>query len=188
MAKESEKEIILGIPEDENEFKNIIRDKYKMNNKYAKTVREIVDSIIKRYKDEIDGLILDIENIVDNEFSKDSRISDEDLQRYVLKLPAVMYRFGELVENAGLEAEIADVLAEYELNNALVTVEGRDASERKAKAKNIVLPDEMVRVIKEQVYRELKGKLERATAVFKGLRAVMDKRIADQWVFKQEMK
>lgn len=142
-------------------------------------VAQFSNDLLKEYSDDLDGVIRELEVILDSvgENSIDE-IPDNLIEYYCVKIPALMYRAGVQLEELGMMADISTAQKRQDYNEAMLRVKGT-VQERKAYVEKMVEDKVLVEAIYKRTYSTLRTKLEMAEKMYSGLKKALSKRISE---------
>ena len=162
--------------------------KYKVAVDNESDIAEMVyEKVLKNYMEEMDEVVDGIEAIVkDIESGNLERYSNEDLEQVALKIPVLMYRIGGDLERIGVRIDVAEALKTYKFNENLLAVSGT-VVEKKAKADNFIVYDEMIEDIYKRVYKQIERRLHYVDDLYNSVKKVMTLRIKELEVFRREV-
>lgn len=140
----------------------------------SQTIDRLVDSIVSRYNRDLDE---EVEKVKEALAQKD-KLSDEEVENLVMKIPVFMYFSANGVETLGIESDMAKAVKLEVYNEKYMRAEGT-INDKKAEAENMTLHEQMIEVAFSRAYKKLKLKLDMAEAVFSGAKKVLSKRMQD---------
>lgn len=147
---------------------------------------QVARDLASTYTADLDGFITDAESYLDDIRAGNVDISDDDLQRMVLRLPILMYRLTEGMMKASLESDQAKAILEADRAKALVGTSAKTGPERKAQAELVVADSVVVVDVVRSVQAVIKAKQEAAHSLFDAIRKVMSARSDDKQTFRRE--
>lgn len=154
----------------------------------SKIVQKIIDEIVEYYSRDLDDLIHRI-----NVFIRDLRqgnvdeYSDTELELDIIQISTEMYTASRELAKLGGESDMAKLKRKEAFNDILSRLRGT-AAEKKAKAEQLTLNEELLENIYKRAYDQLKLKLEKADSVYSALKKVFSKRMLELQVFQKEIR
>jgi len=178
---------------DKETLKNIIDLKYpQYDNKYN-IVKQAVDNITEKLKRPILDLIDFVDEslefvIVDSGGGKRTyemrfNLSEDELRFLAIKIPAACTYVQEFLNDKAIDVALAEYILEDTITEHLKSIEGGDARERLRFATQKAEVEQIVLLIKKQVYANLKSYIERADKVYDGVKKVLDGINRDKQIF-----
>ena len=181
-------------PLDEERMKQIINEEYSKANTNFKVVQQAVDNMTHRYADELlkyvafadDSLELVITEEETDELDKHGQprkkkkyemkfnLTEDDLSFLAIKLPTACIYVQEFINARALDTKIAEYMVEDAITENLKHIEGGDAKERARFAAQAAEIEQIVALVKNQVYTNLKSYIDRADKVYEGVKKVLD--------------
>lgn len=163
----------------------ILQYKYDKVQELTRTANAIIDKVVKGYSGELDQLVKDVEETLRAIKQNRTQISQGDLQRLVVRIPIEMYKMIDIVDMAGVEADIAKmahklVAADYYAKEKGTIPERTKTSELKA-GDEATITDLAV-----HAYRRLNRRLEVASVLFDAVRKVINSKDKEVGVFGRE--
>ena len=142
-------------------------------------VIRLSNQLVHEYTKELDGLISELEVIMDSigENSIED-VADSQIEYYCVKIPALMYYAGQKVEELGMQADLASSNKRNAQNEAMLQVSGT-VPEKKAQVEQLTEDKTLVEAIYRRAYNSLKTKLDMAEKVYSGLKKALTKRISE---------
>jgi len=178
---------------DKETLKNIIDLKYpQYDNKYN-IVKQAVDNITEKLKRPILDLIDFVDEslefvIVDSGGGKRTyemrfNLSEDELRFLAIKIPAACTYVQEFLNDKAIDVALAEYILEDTITEHLKSIEGGDARERLRFATQKAEVEQIVLLIKKQVYANLKSYIERVDKVYDGVKKVLDGINRDKQIF-----
>jgi hypothetical protein len=119
---------------------------------------------------------------VEAELEERKEFNDKTLNSLVLRLPILMYRMSDAIDRSAIESDIAKALVKNvrarHYQSASGTIPDKEAAAELATQDESAVVD-----LTRHVYNRLKGKMERADALFDGVRKVITARTTEKTVF-----
>lgn len=147
----------------------------------SKTIERIVEQIIGRYCRELDEFVSDLRERLNDE----REVSTDELERYIFKLPILMYFSATGLENLGIEGETAKAQKMEAFNRAYIDAEGTIQDKTK-QSELETFNEHLIEVCFSRAYKKLKLNLEMAEHIFSGLKKIISKRISEDDLTKGE--
>ena len=161
--------------------------KYKVDLESESAISEAVyEKVLANYMEALDDVVAEIESILkDVETGEIERYSNEDLERIAIKIPMLMYKIGGDLERVGVRIDVTEAIKIHRQNDTLLRVTGT-VPEKKAKAENGVVFEEMIENIYRRVYKQIERKLNYIDSLYSSIKKVMTLRITELEVFRRE--
>lgn len=138
------------------------------------TLERLIDNIVSKYDRELDEEIEKVKLALEEK----EKLSDEEVENLVMKVPVFMYFSSNGVETLGVEADMAKQVKLEVYNQKYLEAEGT-INDKKAEAESMVINEQLVEIAFSRAYKKLKTKLEMAEHVFSGAKKVLSKRMQD---------
>lgn len=172
---------------------NINREFLKQKDEFL-IIEEAVNNLTKKGRGELLNLTEAIKYGLRPEFEKDENgriisakfgagLSDEELENYVIYLPAEMMMVNHFMESKILDAEYSKYVAEKEIAIKLLEAKGGTVQERQKIAELESMFPSITAMIKKQVYQNLKMEIESANRLYESLKKVLQARMDDKKIF-----
>ena len=178
---------------DEEAFKNIINLKYSQFNDRYNIVKQTVDNLTEKLKRPILDLIDFVDDSLELVVTKDENgkriydmrfnLSEDELRFLAIKIPAACTYVQEFLNDKAIDVSLAEYILEDTVTENLKFIEGGDARERLRFAAQKAEVEQIVLLIKKQVYANLKSYIERADKVYDGVKKVLDGINRDKQIF-----
>ena len=159
----------------------VVKAKYNEIRALSRRGEEIVDELVEKYSTEVDEFIASFESLL----AGNKTISDTVLERAAMKLPIIMYRMGDMIDQAAMESEVAKAASKSVYAQAYLDAVGT-IPEREAQAELTSADEAVIVDLSKRVYSRLRHKLDYADKLFDGVRKVMSKRDTEKNVFRKE--
>lgn len=164
----------------------VLRAKYDEVRATSRELERIIEAITDEYTGELDKIIESIDALLDRLRDDKREISERELQRLVLRLPAILYRLTELVDRSAIESDVAKaahkiVYASQYQNAPEGTIPERTNTATLATADETQIVD-----LAKHVHGRVKGKFEVAMSMFDAVRKVMTSRDNDKQAFRRD--
>jgi len=178
---------------DEEALKNIINLKYSQFNDRYNIVKQTVDNLTEKLKRPILDLIDFVDDSLELVVTKDENgkriydmrfnLSEDELRFLAIKIPAACTYVQEFLNDKAIDVSLAEYILEDTVTENLKFIEGGDARERLRFAAQKAEVEQIVLLIKKQVYANLKSYIERADKVYDGVKKVLDGINRDKQIF-----
>ncbi len=178
---------------DEEALKNIINLKYSQFNDRYNIVKQAVDNLTEKLKRPIQDLIDFVDDSLELVVTKDENgkriyemrfnLSEDELRFLAIKIPAACTYVQEFLNDKAIDVALAEYILEDTITEHLKSIEGGDARERLRFATQKAEVEQIVLLIKKQVYANLKSYIERADKVYDGVKKVLDGINRDKQIF-----
>lgn len=148
-----------------------IRHKVEEN---SRTIDQIVGNIVRKYSDELDGEVERIRYLLEDS----DKLTDEELEIMVMRLPVIMYYGINGLEDLGIESDMAKAVKLEVYNDRYLDSDGT-IQDKTHLAELETVNEQMIEVAFTRAYRKLRSKIEMAEHVYSGAKKVIDKRMRD---------
>lgn len=148
-----------------------IKAKVEMN---SVTLDKIVDTIVAKYSRELTEEVEKVKKILEDR----DRLSDEEVENIVMRIPVFMYYAGTGLESLGIEADMAKAVKAEVYNEKYMKAEGT-IKDKAAEAETLTIQEAMIEVAFHRAYKKMKLQLDMAEHVFSGAKKVLSKRMQD---------
>lgn len=139
----------------------------------SEKLKEEVDNYIQRSCKELDKSIARIVH-----HPNPANMSDKELERACLEIPALLYRLEELITGWQYRTEIANMVEKHVANHIITVVKGTQVV-KQAKAFNETIAQRMDARAKAYYLSRLRLKRELAEKVFDGVRKIVTQRMSN---------
>lgn len=140
----------------------------------SQTLDRLVDSIVSKYNRDLDEEIEKVKELL----SEKDKLSDEQVENMVMRIPVFMYFATNGLESLGIESDMAKAVKLEVYNDKYVRAEGT-IKDKQAEAETLSINEAMIEVAFTRAYKKLKTKIEMAEHVFSGAKKVLGKRMQD---------
>ena len=137
-------------------------------------VKEMVDNIIGSACSEIDSYVINVRN----SFLNADKISDEDLDKIILKIPVYIYYLTQILQEIDIRKGISAENAKYNENEALLQSTGTVA-EKQAKATNSTVNDRVVQLAYKSASATIQAKMNGAMEILSSAKKVQQRRLEE---------
>lgn len=163
----------------------IVRFKYDAIDALTRTANEIVNTVVKKYSSELDELMEQVEQTLRTIKERKTQISHGDLQRLVLKIPALMYRMIDPVDMAGLESDVAQMA--HKLVHADYYAKEKGTIVDRTRVADLAAGDEATIVdLTKRVHNRLRRRVEVASIMFDAVRKLITTQDKEREVFRND--
>ena len=121
--------------------------------------------------------IKEMDKFLDSIKEKDN-FSDEELEKIILRLTLLMYYAVDRLESLGIKSDVSEINNNETYSRYYLQGEGT-IPERDNQAELDSLEEELMEKAYYRAYKKLKGKIDAAEKVYRGVKKVMDKRKAE---------
>lgn len=171
------------LTEDENKNVDRARGIYGRIREVANGAEQLINEIVLDYSKQLDDFVDTVERMLEEIRSGDRKdFDDKTLHRLVMRLPILMYRMVEIVDRSAIESDVAKAAAKLTYSQHYVKAEGT-IPERESIARLLTADEEQVVDLSRHVHTRLKGKLDKAEALFDAVRKIVTSRDNDKNVF-----
>jgi len=153
---------------------NKLRSKRREVEEYGGKVDALVDSICKKYSNDLDDLVNKLKII----FKDSTRLTVDELEIICLKVPVYMYNLAEGLESIGIMSDSAKTIKLEEYNNHYANAHGT-INDKKAESENLVLTETFVELAYTRAYKKLKLKYEVCNQLCSAIKNVLRKRLSE---------
>lgn len=185
--------VLTTKPISDDELRDKLNQEFGTNNAYYKVLKEAVDNLTAKQKENLRNLMLMIRQGINPQFAiKDGKItgvkfsrnlSDDELENYVTMIPVEMYFINDYMEGRALDMELASHLKDFQITEKIFTIQGGTEKERLRAAEYNSMVPIFTSIIKNRVYYNLKNEIDAANRVYEALKKVMNSRIEDKRLF-----
>jgi hypothetical protein len=142
-------------------------------------VNNLVDSLVSKYGKDLERAI----DKVKNALSENDRVSNEELEKFVMEVPVYMYYAIEGLEKLGIEGDNALALKKEKFNRSYIDTAGTIEDKTK-QAELDTMTEYYVETAYKRAYKKLKEKISKAEHVYTGSKKVLDKRTNELFIHK----
>lgn len=185
--------VLTTRPISDDELREKLNLEFGKNNIYYKILKEAVDNLTAKHKENLRNLILMIREGIKPEFvMKNGKVSgvkfnrtlsDEELDNYITMIPVEMYFINDYMEGRALDMELAEHLKEFHITEEIFEIKGGTEKERLRAAEYNSMIQIFTTIIKNRVYYNLKNEIDAANRVYEALKKVANARIEDKKLF-----
>lgn len=118
-------------------------------------IEKIVMDIVCSYTQKLDDYMLKIQNVLES----DEELTEDDLNRIMIKLCSYMYFMGTKQELLGIRQSISEAIRDEKYNLAFLESTGTVAA-KESQAENIVREEQLVEIIYNRAYKIMKNKYD----------------------------
>lgn len=157
--------------EQENSLeKRMLRLKIQVEDESV-AVNKLVDSLVVKYGRDLERVIEKVRDALRNS----DRVSNEELEKFVMEVPTYMYFALEGLEKLGIEGDNAKMHKKDLFNRSYINTPGTIEDKTK-QAELDTATEQYVEIAYQRAYKKLKEKIQKAELVYTGVKKVMDKR------------
>jgi hypothetical protein len=177
----------------DDELRTRLNQEFGKNNAYYKVLKEAVDNLTAKQRENLKNLMLMIREGIKPEFvMKDGKVtgvkfnrtlSDEELDNYITMIPVEMYFINQYMEDRALDMELAEHLKNFHITEKIFEIKGGTEKERLRAAEYNSMIQIFTTIIKNRVYYNLKNEIDAANRVYEALKKVASSRIEDKKLF-----
>jgi len=154
----------------------------------SKVTNDMLDTIVEYYSKDLDEMVHRINVFIRKLRSGEvDEYTDEDLELDIIEISGQMYSASRELAKLGGESDMARQKRISKFNDIISRVNGTVA-EKKAKAEQMVLEEQILEDIYSRAYEQLKRKLDKADSVYSALKKVYSKRMLELDVFRKEIR
>lgn len=185
--------VLTTRPISDDELKTRLNQEFGKNNAYYKVLKEAVDNLTAKQRENLKNLMLMIREGIKPEFvMKDGKVtgvkfnrtlSDEELDNYITMIPIEMYFINQYMEDRALDMELAEHLRNFHITEKILEIKGGTEKERLRAAEYNSMIQIFTTIIKNRVYYNLKNEIDAANRVYEALKKVASSRIEDKKLF-----
>lgn len=173
--KNTQKLVIINKEYTQEQLHNTIRNKYQEHQNYYKVIQDIVNKIVIVESNNLDKVIDQLSDLV----TKMDKLTIAELEKFAIQIPIFMYKLNTRLGKKGLEANISNHLKNYEITSNLLTMVGGSGPERQKAAEYNAMVSTFTTEIKNQVYLNLKTKMDLAKTVNDGVKKALSAQIEE---------
>lgn len=185
--------VLTTRPISDEELKEKLNQEFGKNNAYYKILKEAVDNLTAKHKENLRNLMALIKAGIQPEFITENgkvtgvrfnrTLSDEELENYITMIPVEMYFINDYLEGRALDMELAEHLKDFHITEQLLNIKGGTEKERLRVAEYNSMIQIFTTIIKNRVYYNLKNEIEAANRVYEALKKVISARIEEKKLF-----
>lgn len=185
--------VLTTRPISDDELRTRLNQEFGKNNAYYKVLKEAVDNLTAKQRENLKNLMLMIREGIKPEFvMKDGKVtgvkfnrtlSDEELDNYITMIPVEMYFINQYMEDRALDMELAEHLKNFHITEKILEIKGGTEKERLRVAEYNSMIQIFTTIIKNRVYYNLKNEIDAANRVYEALKKVASSRIEDKKLF-----
>lgn len=172
-------------PITEEKIKQIVNVEYAKTNQIYKIVKQAVDNMTEKLKkplvdlvgfadESLELIIKEDEKTKKKSYEMSFNLSQEELEFLAIKIPTACMYVQEHINDRALDMSIAEYMFEDAVTENLKSIEGGDAKERIKFATQKAEVEQIVSLVKKQVYANLKTYIDRADKIYEGVKKVLD--------------
>jgi hypothetical protein len=142
-------------------------------------VNNLVDSLVAKFGKDLERAV----DKVRNALKENDKVSNEELERFVMEVPVYMYYALEGLEKLGIEGDNAKMLKQDVFNRSYIDTDGT-IEDKKKQAELDSVTEQYVEIAYQRAYKKLKEKINKAELVYTGTKKVLDKRTQEIFINK----
>ena len=142
--------------------------------KNSEKMNKMVEQIVARYSSELDVEVYKLKNML----SSSASLSADEVEKYVLLIPAYLYFAVAGLESLGMESDSAKSVRMEAFNRAIVSNSGT-VRDKESLAELESEKEQLVEMIFARAYKQLKIKTEVAMQLCMSARKVLERRIQE---------
>jgi hypothetical protein len=142
--------------------------------KNAEILNKMVDQIVAKYSGALDKEVEKLTNVL-----KDSKkLSADEVEMYVLLIPAYLYFAVDGLETLGMDSDSAKTIRMEAYNNAILALDGT-VRDKESNAELRSAKEQFVEMIFARAYKKLRSKTEVALQLCMSARKVLERRVQE---------
>lgn len=142
-------------------------------------VNNLVDSLVAKFGKELERTVERVRDALKN----NDKVSNDELEKFVMEVPVQMYFALEGLEKLGVEGDNAKMMKKTVFANSYIETSGTIEDKTK-QAELDTITEHYVEIAYQRAYRKLKEKIAKAELVFSGAKKVLDKRTQEIFINK----
>lgn len=142
--------------------------------KNSEMLNRMVEQIVSRYSAELDKEIGKFRDAIQNV----EKLSSDEIEKYVLLIPAFLYFSVGGLESLGMESDSAKAVRMEAYNDAVIKTSGT-ITDKESTAELQSEKEQLVEMIFSRAYKKLKVKTEVAMQLCMSARKVLERRIQE---------
>lgn len=139
-------------------------------------VLELVDKIVDDCCGGLDKYIKYISGVLKDVSETAHALTDEELDDIILTLPTLLYFVGETQEKIGLKGDMSESARKKLFNDYFIQAEGT-VQQKKSKAENETLDNEIVSFVYNRAYNLIKQRVSNALELLQSAKKVSSRRM-----------
>jgi D-hexose-6-phosphate mutarotase len=144
-------------------------------------INNMVDSLVAKYGRDLERAVEKVRDALSN----NDKVSNEDLEKFVMEVPVHMYFALEGLEKLGIEGDNAKMMKKTSFNSVYIDTPGTIEDKTK-QAELSTLTEHYVEIAYQRAYKKLKEKIAKAELVYSGSKKVLDKRTQEIFLTKTD--
>jgi hypothetical protein len=145
----------------------------------SEAVNNLVDSLVAKFGKDLERAV----DKVRKALQENDRVSNEELERFVMEVPVYMYYALEGLEKLGIEGDNAKMFKQDVFNKSYIETSGT-IEDKKKQAELDSVTEQYVEIAYQRAYKKLKEKINKAELVYTGTKKVLDKRTQEIFINK----
>lgn len=142
--------------------------------KNSEKLNKMVEQIVLRYSSELDREVLRLKEVL----SSSHALTADEIEKYVLLIPAYLYFAVAGLESLGMESDSAKSVRLEAFNKAIIANSGT-VRDKESQAEIQSEKEQLVEMIFARAYKQLKIKTEVAMQLCMSARKVLERRIQE---------
>ena len=142
--------------------------------KNAEILNRMVEQIVSKYSSELDNEVRKLKDVL----SSSEKLSADEIEKYVLLIPAYLYFAVSGLETLGMDNDSAKSVRMEAYNHAILGTSGTIV-DKESTAELQSEKEQFVEMIFSRAYKKLKSKTEVALQLCMSARKVLERRIQD---------
>lgn len=163
----------------------ILQHKYDQVRTLARQADRIVATVVRQYSLELDEFFAAVEVILRRLKEDRGALTQDELQRMVLKLPVLQYRMVDGVDMAAIESDVAKIAAKL-VNISYFKVASGPVKDRELTADMQAAEEDTVVDLAKHVHSRLRARMDVANNLFDAVRKVMSSRDVEKQTFRKD--
>lgn len=175
----------------EEELRKALNNVYGEHNEYFKLINEKVRELTLLHTRDLRHLILSLKSLIKPIYGIDTntkneavqfknKLSDQELEDFILYLPVEMYSVNKCIEDRALDSEISQFLTDLQITEHALNIVGGTEKERMRAAEYNSMYHSLTLIVKKRVYYNLKSEVDAANKVYEALKKIISVRIDDK--------
>ena len=148
----------------------------------AKYIDDIVDELVNVFSKDLTEYVIYIKNILDTDNQK---ISDIEIEDFVLTLPTLLYFTSDCQESLGIREDVAKTQYKEKFNNVLSSTSGTVAI-KTALAEMETRNEALATIVYQRAYKKIKLKVEAAYELLQSVKKVLSRRMLEMEISKNK--
>lgn len=165
------------------------RDGVKINTEQPKTaesimqnvdsigdaVKKISDDLVKKYCRDLDEIMSRVRDLL----TRNSSVTDVELEYYILDLANTLYFTGSAQEDLGIKEDVCKSIRQEVYSKARESATGKTVADKTAQAELVAQAETMTLSIYSRAYKKVKLRVDAGYEMLNSLKKVMNRRISE---------